>query len=385
MDISKIKTELSDKFSDLKKKMYKNTLFSSGKDEKDEDDDDEGDDNTQDDDDEGDDNTQDDDDEGDDGTEDDEDDDDEGDDEGDEAVSVDTDTNEFGKVFYSLSVSLISIIIIYLLTSNVLSLSYINKKSEKGIPTFISDVLKIIKSSSSLYPEIGKVNEISEYYKKLLLWYKTDNFYGKTIFKFLNIAFPPLILIIYILIFIILQIYTFFKGFVFAIENLFSLKIPEFFLTLFYLSALPVIYFLINKYLLSTTSNIGVVKVLFHIIVFPIFYILFSTVPFTGMSSFYIFSLIFFNSYNKLNKLYFIISKLKLLFFIYTLITFFSILLGQIHTQTIKISAGIGLGISLFILLIIVYANYRKVANTEDSISKILNHFTSIIEFETLT
>ena len=59
------------------------------------------------------------------------------------------------------------------------------------------------------------------------------------------------------------------------------------------------------------------------------YFILFSSLPFTGFLSFYIFILIFFNSYNKINKLFFNVSKMNWLFLVYILITFFFFFLAQ--------------------------------------------------------
>jgi hypothetical protein len=401
MDISKIRSNINDKMGDLKDQLSKNTVLSNFI-PKNKDVDDEADaekdidsdekeittyDDAEDADEDEDADTEDADTEDEDADTEDEDADTEDEDEdADEDTGEDDDTDiNWGKLIYKNSISIIIILIIFLLTSNVLSLSYINKKTANRSTTFIDDVQKIIFNSSSLYTNNIK-NIISDsYYKDLLSWYKNDSFYGSTLYKFINVTFPPLIIVVYIIIFFILQIYTFFKGFVYSIENIFALKIKEFIMTMLYLSFLPVLYFLINKYLISSSgsSNVSFLKVLFHAIVFPIFFILFSTVPFTGLTSFYIFSLIFFNSYNKLNKLFFIISKLKFLFFIYLLISFFSISLAEINIKTINIISGVGLGISLLVLLLIVAANAYKVMNPNSSFyKKVLKYFTSIIEFE---
>ena len=317
----------------------------------------------------------------------DDDDDDDADDDENEANDDDYDGINWGKLVYKISISIIIILILLLVTSNVLSLSYINKKTANKSTSFIDDVQKIIFNSSSFYTNNIK-NIISEsYYKDLLSWYKNESLYGSSLYKFINVTFPPLIIIVYLIIFFILQFYTFFKGVVYAIENIFALKIKEFFMTVLYLSFLPIVYFIINKFIISssTPSKISILKVLFHIVVFPIFFILFSTVPFTVLSSFYIFSLIFFNSYNKLNKLFFIISKLKFIFFIYLLVSFFSISLSEINIKSINIISGVGLGISLLFLFLIIIANAYKLMNPNSSFyKKILKYFTSIIEYESI-
>ena len=95
--------------------------------------------------------------------------------------------------------------------------------------------------------------------------------------------------------------------------------------------------------------------------------------------------MLFFNSYNKINKLFFNISPLIYLFLIYILITFCAISLAQKPPKGVKIASGVIIGVLLFILTLIIIANLMKTFNPslfKNGFLKMFKHFVTMPEFE---
>jgi hypothetical protein len=286
----------------------------------------------------------------------------------------------FNKFIYSGSVSFLIILIVFLITVNVLSVGYYQHKSTHI--TLVDDVESILTNSVAAFNK----NEIKEHiftdtYKNLLNWHQRTNTVGSFIYRLINSIFPPLIIVAYFLIFCILQLYTFFKGMWVTLINTIEVDISTiifiFTLTILFVASVPLFYYIINKGInLSIVSSI-----LFTIL----YFVIFSSLPFTGFSSFYIFIMIFFNSYNKINKLFFNISPLMFLFLIYILITFCSISLAQKPPQGVKITSGVIIGLLISILSLIIVANLIKTFNPNLFTNWFFKHFKNLItvpEFE---
>ena len=286
----------------------------------------------------------------------------------------------FNKFIYSGSISFLIILITFVITVNVLTLGYYQHKS-KSI-TIIDDIENILITSTSSFSNSEiKEHIFTDTYKNLIMWHESSNTVGSFIYRLVNSIFPPFTIVIYFIIFCIIQMYTFFKGSWVTIINAIgvdiSILIYIFMLTILFITSIPLFYLLFSKiFNLSTVSS-----VLFTII----YFIIFSSLPFTGLSSFYTFIMLFFNNYNKTNKLFFNISPLIYLFLIYILITFCAISLAQNPPKGVKITSSIIIGLLLLLLSLIIIANLMKSFQPNLLTNWILKYFTYFItmpEFE---
>tara|TARA_Y100000741_G_scaffold358687_1_gene338222 strand:+ start:708 stop:1721 length:1014 start_codon:yes stop_codon:yes gene_type:complete len=290
-------------------------------------------------------------------------------------------TETFNKFIYSGSISFLIILITFVITVNVLSVGFYHHKS-KNI-TIINDVESILTNSTSAFT----ASEIKEHiftdtYKNLLTWQQNTNKVGSFVYRLVNCIFPPLTIVIYFFIFCILQFYTFFKGnwvtLINAIEVDISSVVFIILLTILFITSVPLFYLLLSKIInVSTVSSV---------LLTILYFIVFSSLPFTGLSSFYTFIMIFFNSYNKTNKLFFNISPLIYLFLIYILITFCSISLAQNPPYGVKIASSVIIGLLVLILSLIVIANLMKTFKPDLFTNWVLKYFKTFVtipEFET--
>lgn len=283
-------------------------------------------------------------------------------------------SRNFNNFLYSGSISFLIIIITFLITVNVLSVGYFQHKSNNI--TLINDVEKILTNTVSAFTS----SEIKEHiftptYKNILNWHNKSNKFSSFLYELTNCIFPPLLIIIYFVVFCILQIYTFFKGIKVTLINAIKVDISTimliYTLTILFFISVPFIYLLFSKVI-----NLSVVA---SILLTVVYYIIFSTLPFTGLSSLYIFIMIFFNSYNKVNKLFFNISPLIFLFLLYTLITFCSISLANNPPKGVKITSTVIISIISFLLLLIIIANLIKTFKPDLLTNKFLSFFNKLV------
>ena len=142
-------------------------------------------------------------------------------------------------------------------------------------------------------------------------------------------------------------------------------------LTILFITSVPLFYLLFSKIIkLSTVASV---------LLTILYFIIFSTLPFTGLSSFYTFIMIFFNSYNKTNKLFFNISPLILLFLIYIIITFCSISIALKPPSGVKTTAGVIIGLLSLVLVLSIIANLMKTFNPDLFTNGFLKYFKYLI------
>ena len=287
----------------------------------------------------------------------------------------------FNKFIYSGSISFLIILITFLITVNVLSVGYFQQKSTNI--TLIDDVESILTNTASAFNKSEiKEHFFTDTYKDILNWHqKSNSSVGSFVYRLINSVFPPLLIVIYFIIFCILQMYTFFKGVWVTLINAIEVDISTIIfictLTILFLASIPLFYLFVRKGIsLSIVSSV---------LLSILYFVIFSTLPFTGFASFYIFIMLFFNSYNKINKLFFNISPLIILFLIYILITFCSISLAQSPPKGVQITSGVVIGLLILILSLIIIANLMKTFKPDLFANPFLKYFKKIVtvpEFE---
>lgn len=285
----------------------------------------------------------------------------------------------FNKFIYSGSVSFLIILITFLITVNVLSVGYYQHKSTNI--TLVDDVETILTNSVAVFGKNKMGEEFTETYKNILNWHqKSNSSVGSFVYRLVNSVFPPFLIVIYFIIFCILQIYTFCWGSWVTLINAIKFEISTIIfictLTILFLATIPLFYLLVRKGSLSIVSSV---------LLSILYFVIFSTLPFTGFASFYIFIMLFFNSYNKINKLFFNISPQIILFLIYILITFCSISLAQGPPKGVQITSGVIIGVLVLALSFIVIANLMKTFKPELFTNKFLKYFKHLVtvpEFE---
>jgi len=290
----------------------------------------------------------------------------------------------FNKYIYNGSISLFIIIIVYLITINVLSITY--KHNKGNTSSFNQDINELINISSFPFDNKTIHDIFYKGYDKILNWHSSDT--GKFIHKLISCVFPPLLIVVYLIVFIFLQFWTFLNGNLMLFKSIFNVKnfFVEKFMVVFSLMVLFGLSVFFIYMIMQKGFNLSILK---SVLITIAYFILFSSLPFTGFLSFYIFILIFFNSYNKINKLFFNVSKMTWLFLVYILITFCAVSLAQNLPKDAKIASGIIIGILIFILTLIIIANimtWGKWFNSKTSPlpSKIIKFFANLPESELL-